>query len=86
MKALRIETLRKIFRAASLVIVAALIAVFGYLYLRFGNLIVGNIELQSPPSLLTKLETQKLEAALQLHQRRVEAPDPDPTSPNPFKP
>jgi hypothetical protein len=86
MSRFRIEHLRRVFRFATFAVGSGLLVVMGFLYLRYGDLIVGNIRLEEAPSLLKKLETQKLEQALQRYQARKETPPLDPAIANPFRP
>lgn len=66
---IRPSLFRKALHIVNLAIFFLLIGFFGYLYLRFDELLTGQLHLTESTELLTKLDSQKFERVL----KRVEA-------------
>lgn len=90
-KHLSIIYVNRVFTAATLVVAAAFLAFLAYAYASFSGPLIGDINTQIPPELLSRLDEKQMETTLDSMRMRASLPDvpadlPDPYDPVPLAP
>ncbi len=76
--------LRKVFNWTTVVIFALFLASLGWLYVSFGDLLSGQVRLETAPSLLTPLQSATFDLITKRLQKRETLPYPPENLRNPF--